>query len=84
MFIAQSAVTVGFDPVTTARVDKYFKCTYSAELSDVRASAEYKELQTRCARQSDDLASHVRTITDLEREKSDLDQGRLNLVLLER
>ena len=47
----------------------------------MRDSAKYKELQTSCARQSDELASHVMTITDLEREKSDLVQGRPTLVL---
>ena len=45
-------------------------------LSDVRNSAEYNELQTKYARQSDDLDNHVRNLADLKQEKLDLAEGK--------
>ena len=45
-------------------------------LSDVRTSAEYKELQTKYARQSDELDNHVKNLADLKQEKFDLAEGK--------
>ena len=44
---------------------------------DVCASAEYKELQTKCSRQFDDIDNHLRSLADLEKEKMDLVEGKL-------
>ena len=41
------------------------------------ASAEYKELQTKCSRQFDDIDNHLRSLADLEKEKMDLVEGKL-------
>ena len=49
-------------------------------LSDVRTSAEYKELQTKYARQSDELDNHVKNLADLEQETLDLAEGKRMMV----
>ena len=61
------------------RIDKKSDANFNHCFSDVCTSAEYKELQTKYSRQSDDLDIHLRTLSDVEKEKMDLVEGKSSL-----